>query len=249
LGRKRRFLETPGVPQSHFYPGDSFAEALLSVSEDFLLYSGWRNSRTQRRSVDRNGRSVPWLTDPSIAFLEELDFEDKTVLEFGGGASTEYFSRRSKDVITIELDSLYLDSLRKLNLDNVTFFEWPMYLPPSSNNDMSSLKTLAAADASYESDENIQRVLDSASELADLVQSADLILIDGGPRTLDAEITAKFARNTATVVIDNTDMSVLSGLVDRFSDKHFLKIPFKGLGPLNPYGWETTVLVPRKYPR
>ena len=215
----------------------------MDVSEDYLLYSGWRNSRSQRRSVDHQGRALPWLTYPSIAFLEQLDLEDKTVLEFGGGGSTVYFSRRSKHVTTVELDGLYLDSLRKLNLGNVTFFE----CPPSSRGFVSALSGLAAADASYENNEDMQRVLKSAPQLSGLVRAADLILIDGGPRTLYAEITAKFANDGAIVVLDNTDMVGLHGLADRFSEKHFLKIPFKGLGPLNAYGWETTVLIPRTY--
>jgi hypothetical protein len=247
--RRDRFLEKPGLPQSHFYPDDSLARGLFDVSEDYLLYSGWRNSRSQRRSVDRKGGALPWLTYPSIAFLERLDLSDKIVLEFGGGGSTVYFSRRSKHVITVELDELYLDSLRTLNLGNVSFFEWPSPpSPPTPSGDfLSSLSGLDRADASYESNENIQRVLTSASQLAGLVGSADLILIDGGPRTLYAEITARFAHDTAIVVIDNTDRVVEKGLVDRFSENHFLEIPFKGLGPLNAYAWETTVLMPRTY--
>lgn len=248
LGRKNRYLEKPSLPPSHFYPNDSLSRGILDVSEDYLLYTGWRNSRSQRRSVDRKGRALPWLTYPAIAFLEELDLGEMNVLEFGGGGSTAYFSRRSKNVTTVELDGLYLDSLRMLNLDNLTFFQWPSPSPPPASGEFFSyLNSLSKADASYETEENIQKVLNGASTLAELVRCADLILIDGGPRTLYAEITAKFARETAIVVIDNTDMRTLTGLADRFAKKRFIRIPFKGLGPLNAYGWETTVLVPRTF--
>jgi hypothetical protein len=168
-------------------------------------------------------------------------------LEFGGGGSTVYFSRRSKSVITFELDELYLDSLRELGLSNVDFFEWPSSAPRASEDLLSSLNGPAARDAPYESQEDIRRVLANASGIAALVESADLILIDGGPRTIYAEICAKFAKATAIAVIDNMDRRVSQGLADRFSDKHFLKIPFEGIGPLNAWGWETTVLMSRTY--
>ena len=129
LGRKDSFLKDRGLPQSHFYPDPGLGQALLQVSEDYLLYSGWRNSRSQRRSVDREGSAVPWLTYSSIAFLEKLNLADKTVLEFGGGGSTAYFSRRSKSVNTIELNGLYLDALRELGLRNVDFYESPSSPP------------------------------------------------------------------------------------------------------------------------
>jgi hypothetical protein len=244
-GRKSRDLEKPALPQSHFYPSDSLTRGLLDVSEDYLLYSGWRNSRSQRRSVDRHGKAIPWLTYPSIAFLDQLDLADKTILEFGGGGSTAYFSRRAKHVLSVELDGLYIDSLRRLNLGNVDFFEW--HSCPGPKNLVTALRGLATKDASYESSENIEKVLNCASRLAELAASADLILIDGGPRTLYAEITSQSIKETAIVVVDNTDMPPLLGLTDRFPEKHFLKIPFKGLGPLNAYGWETTILLPRTY--
>lgn len=244
VGRKDKYLEMPSLLPSHYFPDDSLSWSLLEVSERYLLNSGWINSRLQRRSVDQNGSALPWLTYPSIAFLEQLDLEDKIVLEFGGGGSTAYFSRRSKQVHTVELDGEYLDSLRTLNLDKVIFFEW-LNAPYPSGDFPSSIADYAGADASYECTENIQRVLNNAWELAALIETADLILIDGGPRMLYAAITAKFARATATVVIDNSDLNALLGIADLFLDDHFLKVPFRGLGPLNAYDWETTVLVPR----
>jgi len=247
LGKKRQVSREPALPKSHFYPVASLALALVAVSDSFLLLSGWRRSRSERRSVDRKGAALPWLTYPSIAFLEKVDLSGKIVLEFGGGGSTAYFSRRSKRVTTIELDGLYLDSLRKLGLRNVEFFEWSSSASRISQGLLSSLNGLAPKEARYESLEDIRRVIRSASEISQLVKSADVVLIDGGPRAIYSEIVARFAKNSAIIIIDNTDMIHLLGLPDRFSDENYLKIPFVGLGPINPYAWETTVLIPRAH--
>lgn len=245
LGRKSGHLVDHLLPKSHFYPDPSLSSALSSLSRDYLTYSGWRNSRLQMRSVNREGYAVPWLTYPSIEFLESLNLADKVVLEFGGGASTVYFSRKSTKVHTIELDELYLDALQALGLKNAEFFEFPGSGPLDLEDFATSMKSLVALEVG-ESPQDIERVLRDAQAIKALVESADLILIDGGPRRIYGEIVSRFARRDATIIVDNTDRPALAELVESFSDEHYLKIPFAGMGPLNSYGWVTTFMVPRK---
>ena len=49
-------------------------------------------------------RPIPWLTTDSIKFLEQYFLENKNprVLEFGSGASTIWFARRTNHLVSIE---------------------------------------------------------------------------------------------------------------------------------------------------
>ena len=58
-------------------------------------------------SLFANLRPVPWLTEGAISFLE-CYLEEHTnarILEFGSGASTVWFVRRTKNLISIEHDT------------------------------------------------------------------------------------------------------------------------------------------------
>jgi len=61
--------------------------------------------------VNGKGEYQPWLTYPMIEFLNFLDFSEKTVFEYGAGSSTLYWSRRAKQVISVELDRGWYESL------------------------------------------------------------------------------------------------------------------------------------------
>lgn len=49
-------------------------------------------------------RDTPWLTEEAISFLEKFfeKHQNPKVLEFGGGASTVWFSKRTNQLYTIE---------------------------------------------------------------------------------------------------------------------------------------------------
>jgi len=79
----------------------------------FSLSSGHFASSLRRRARDRAGQPLPWYTYPAIDFLSTLNFEARVVLEFGGGQSTLWWSRRAKAVLTIESDEQWFQRLLK----------------------------------------------------------------------------------------------------------------------------------------
>ena len=81
----------------------------------------------QRRSlpVNANGDFQPWLTYPMIEFLDSLDLSEKSILEFGAGGSTLYWARRSKEVISVELDQEWANKLASCAPSNVTIVHEP----------------------------------------------------------------------------------------------------------------------------
>lgn len=72
----------------------------------------WR-SALAGRALDREGRPIPWLTYPALAWLESVDFSAQRVLEFGAGYSTLWWAGRAARVVAIEEDPGWHAALRE----------------------------------------------------------------------------------------------------------------------------------------
>jgi len=68
-------------------------------------------------------RETPWIVPEATIFLNGLLTKDMSVLEFGSGGSTLFFSRRVKSVVSFESDKEWYKivrlTLRKRKIDNV----------------------------------------------------------------------------------------------------------------------------------
>ncbi|MEC9022406.1 MAG: SAM-dependent methyltransferase [Pseudomonadota bacterium] len=63
---------------------------------------GHQKSNEAFSPIDNKGNPVPWFTYPAFEFLENLDFSSKTIFEWGSGNSTLYWSKRCKEIISID---------------------------------------------------------------------------------------------------------------------------------------------------
>ncbi len=72
---------------------------------------------------------IPQLTFDFIDWIEEQDVKEKTLIEFGSGNSTIYFSHKFKKVITYEDEPEWIDSVKSRNLENVDmkFLDYNFY--------------------------------------------------------------------------------------------------------------------------
>lgn len=68
-------------------------------------------------SCDSNGNELPLYTYPAIEYLAQFDFSNKKVFEFGAGASTKYWMKQAKSVLSVENNQLWFDKL-KAELDS-----------------------------------------------------------------------------------------------------------------------------------
>jgi len=64
----------------------------------------FRSALLGSRPVDKHGRPIPWYTYPMIDLLQAKDFTGRTVLEFGCGYSTLWWSSRAHSVLAFESD-------------------------------------------------------------------------------------------------------------------------------------------------
>jgi hypothetical protein len=78
----------------------------------------WRDyahlkSVVAQRPVDAGDRPLPWYTYPAIEYLEQLDFRDRTVFEFGSGASTLFWGRVARRVVSVEDNEGWFESVSR----------------------------------------------------------------------------------------------------------------------------------------
>ena len=69
-------------------------------------------SQLRGEPVDAAGHPVPWLSMPALAFLEERMPSGLSVLEYGSGNSTLWWSRRAARVVSVEHDAAFHSRLR-----------------------------------------------------------------------------------------------------------------------------------------
>lgn len=81
--------------------------------------SGFIHSSLKMKAVTSKGNAIPWYTYSSIDFLRFRSFEDKSVLEFGAGQSTLWWSSRAKSVTSFEGDKEWFEMLKPTIAPNV----------------------------------------------------------------------------------------------------------------------------------
>jgi hypothetical protein len=85
----------------------------------FSYNSGHFRSCLKRLAVSKHGEPIPWYSYPCIEFLRHRPFQDKTILEFGGGQSTLWWATRARKVVTFEGDKSWLEKLARKVPSNV----------------------------------------------------------------------------------------------------------------------------------
>lgn len=244
----------PGiVPKSYSYLNEPLGLGILNANLGYLRESGWVESKVTNTSFF-SGEFYPWITFPAIDFLETLELRGSAIVEFGAGASSVYFAKRSRKVISYEFDSTYYNEISKLSKN---FFNLEIM-----NYDPSVVKNISGDIllSEFERDkllisclgEDLRRfgintkltletgLYPSASKN---ISEADLIFIDGGPRNLALALVARFASESAIVIVDNSERNDVGVGIGALSSAGFYEIPFAGIGPLNPYKWQTSFFV------
>lgn len=247
LGYNSKLRSIHNLPKSHFYNQDSFFDSLVALHQYFLSTTGWLESKSRNQS-SRDGKPIPWITYPSFEVLETIDMKGLKVVEIGAGASTLYFENRSAEVISYEFDEEYLKTLlegRKAS----TSIRGPLDFKSKARKMIIDEKyrnfltrDISAKELSEETASNIDWEL-LIADIRDSVSSADIIFIDGGPRTLVSKICADNLSRSQLVILDNSDRDYEKYASSILVLNDYVEIPFTGLGPLNPYAWTTSFFV------
>ncbi|MDE1938630.1 MAG: hypothetical protein KGI68_06395 [Alphaproteobacteria bacterium] len=95
--------------------------AMLEASAAHILNSalGFRKSSERGACMLGDDQLIPMMSYGLIEYLMGIDLTQFDILELGGGYSTDFWSRRTKSVLTLEANTEWAQSLRGLKLPNV----------------------------------------------------------------------------------------------------------------------------------
>lgn len=178
----------------------------------YLDSLGWPRSAVERRPVDRDGEPLPWYTYPAISFLAGRVGPGLDVFEFGSGQSTLWWARRARRVVSVEHDPDWHRAVRSRLPDNVDYRHVEL-----------------APDGEY------------ARTVLEFERAFDVIVVDGRDRVNCARHCLTALREGGVVVWDNSERERYEPGYARLAEHGFRRLDFDGHGPVNDYGWRTTV--------
>ena len=155
-------------------------------------------------AVSKSGQPLPWYTYPAIDFLKYRSYEDKMILEFGGGQSTLWWAGKAKYVVTFEGDKGWYEKIKQKIPNNVDL----------------SYVSMGSKEASIS---HIKNSLKSKQ-----CSKYDVIVIDGLYRYEMIEIALSHLSDEGIVVCDNAEGY---GFYEGFKESGLRRVDFFGNAP------------------
>ena len=241
------------LPKTSFFGDHSDRDLYELLKSHYLQSSGWIESVKTRRPM-RNGSPIPWFTYPAIDFLDSIELESKNVLEVGGGFSTLYWALRGCSGISLELDQDWsieitntLSRLAYSNRITVVNILNPLNKPRLRAQDfldsrlIDQLSSISSDEYPEESLNFIENDTVLIEHLLRYLPNCDLFIVDGIARNLCLMMADKLCRDSALIILDNSDRINYSIGKNYLVSNGFEPTIFTGLGPINPYQWSTTL--------
>lgn len=179
----------------------------------YLRTSGWIRSARTRMAMDSQGNPIPWMTYPSIRFLEQRISPDMSVFEYGSGQSTLWWASRVATLIACEHDRKWFDAVMPR-------------LPANTSVVHASLDESGA----YASTVNAYGE-----------GQFHIVVIDGRQRVRCAMNAVRALREDGVIIWDNNDRADYTEGYRHLASSGFRCLDFIGPGPLNAYGWSTGI--------
>lgn len=170
----------------------------------YLKEIGWWNAWSSKSPVNQNNESIPWVTYSFISFIKERLTKEMTMLEYGSGNSTHFYSKKVKNVIAIEND---LDWYNKLS----------SVLPPNTK-------------VIYKSTEEDQGSQYSSAVL-EQDQKFDIIIIDGRFRVNCIKYSIEKLNPCGVMVLDDSERPKYEPGIKELINKGFKQLDFWGIAP------------------
>lgn len=167
----------------------------------YLKDTGWLKSTKLNQSVSVENKPLPWLSFSFQKFLEGRVNSNLSILEYGSGNSTLWFSERVKNIISVEHDKSWYEFIsNKLN---------------SKPNIEYHFKDLENKE--YEEFSNT------------LQNSFDIILIDGRKRVACAHNSLRLLKSNGVIIWDNSERPQYQQGIEDLLKAGFKKLDFWGL--------------------
>ncbi|MBL8550634.1 MAG: hypothetical protein JNJ73_11675 [Hyphomonadaceae bacterium] len=219
-----------------YYEGQSLEDMVVQLRATYLTQTGWLRSADRKEPIDAEGRPIPWMTYPALEVLARIAKPHMKVFEFGAGGSTHWWREKVASVVSVEHDGDWAQETGALSR------------PPGRAASLTGaepyLEAIAARGDTREANGG-RPDSDYSAYLAVLLEQArgafDIIVIDGVARNTAAAIAADYVRPEGFVVFDNSDRHEYAFGYDVLKEHGFARLDYWGAGPINPYGWCTSI--------
>ena len=180
---------------------------------------GFVDSLINNKCVFQYNRPIPWYTYSTIEYLEELDFSDKSVFEYGSGFSSFYWAERCKNLISVENDKSWAELIKKERKSNQEII-------------LSEIKE-EYVEAIHSHNIKYDVIVIDGVWRDSCAQHAITCIAQDGMIILDNSERVSFSDEyrRAVRILESLD---------------FIQIDFKGIGAINTYAWATSVFVSRE---
>lgn len=91
---------------------------VTGASKILELDYGHQKSVKAQQAVDQNDNPIPWFTYPAIDYLDQLDFKNLIMLEWGSGNSSLFFAPRVNKLFSVEHNEEWFKRVKSLNIAN-----------------------------------------------------------------------------------------------------------------------------------
>jgi hypothetical protein len=173
------------------------------VKNAYILGFDFGQARTAQQwsSMDKDGRPIPWYTYPAIEYINQLDFSEKVIFEYGSGYSTLYWAQRCQRLVSVEDDHAWFTKISSKLPSKV----YHQYLPErkeyvSSIHGIKENLDVVIVDGSYRYEcvrEAIKKITENA-----------LILLDNSDWYPEV---AKFLRDSNLIQVDMAGFGPING--------------------------------------
>jgi hypothetical protein len=178
----------------------------------YLSEVGWFNAIKTKSSVDQNFKPIPWVTYPFLDFITERLNKDLEVFEFGSGNSTLFFSKRVRQITSVEHNKEWYNNLIGKIPENVKL------MLTKSDNEEDYIGLLTNEDKKFE-----------------------MILIDGIHRVSCCSVSLNYLTDKGVIVLDDSEREEYKLGFDSILKDGFKKIDFWGISPGYLFRKSTTI--------
>lgn len=232
---------------NRFYQGQTLDDMLQLFRFDYLTKTGWLLSAEHKEAIDNDG-PVPWMTYPAIKALERLVRPDMEVFEFGSGSSTLWWGQRCARVVAVEHDAEWAAQIAEKVRPNDRIVAQPAGTP-MCRDIIAKLEPYMSLMSRYRSaddemlggfqEEGYWAYVGALFEFP--ASTFQVISVDGQARNLAACAAADMVHPNGCIIVDNSDLRQYDASFAVLRDRDFARIDFWGPGPINPYGWCTSI--------